>query len=581
MAAAVDRLARRVAGSRARCAGSGQRDAVALDAARTKAQWLGWLGITDDQLAHIEPLPQHRATTAKRGGFAHVAAARHGRLEPLPRSDEDDLRPASPASPSCTCSTRPTRRRSGRVEQRIDLATHPLHRVEQVGLTLEPNIFKQYFFERVDAGASGAQEAGRALHRDHRSRLEACSRWPRATVSATSSSACRASAAATRRCPTSAWSRPRSWALDVAEFLERDRGDGARPARRRSRPTDNPGVVLGAILGVGGNAVGRDKVTHRRLAGHRRPRRLARAALAESTGKEGKGSSRSTASRSARRRSTATTALFVYLRLDRRRTPAQDAAVAALERAGHPVVRIARGRPLRPRRGVLPLGDRHRGRRLHPRHQSVRSARRRGEQDRDAQADRRVRADRARCRAETPFFEATASSCSPTQTNAAALTRAAGRSRRSPAYLKAHLARLTAGDYFALLAYVEMNEAHERDAAGDPRHAVRDAEARRHVPRLRPALPALDGPGLQGRAEHRRLPADHLRRRGGSAGARTAVHLRRREGGAGARRLRGPAEARAPRPAGASGRGRRRRPQHAPEGGACSAAFMRRTAFTK
>jgi transaldolase/glucose-6-phosphate isomerase len=41
-------------------------------------------------------------------------------------------------------------------------------------------------------------------------------------------------------------------------------------------------------------------------------------------------------------------------------------------------------------------------------------------------------------------------------------------------YLTAHLSRLGAGDYFALLAYIEMNEAHER-ALQSMRVAIRDA----------------------------------------------------------------------------------------------------------
>ena len=45
--------------------------------------------------------------------------------------------------------------------------------------------------------------------------------------------------------------------------------------------------------------------------------------------------------------------------------------------------------------------------------------------------------------------------------------------RRSPAYVKAHLDRIGKGDYFALLAYVEMNGAHEA-ALQALRHKVRD-----------------------------------------------------------------------------------------------------------
>jgi hypothetical protein len=59
------------------------------------------------------------------------------------------------------------------------------------------------------------------------------------------------------------------------------------------------------------------------------------------------------------------------------------------------------------------------------------------------------------------------------EANAAALKKAAGAPSLA-AYLKAHLARLTAGDYFALLAYVPMNAEHE-DTLQSARHRVRDA----------------------------------------------------------------------------------------------------------
>ena len=45
--------------------------------------------------------------------------------------------------------------------------------------------------------------------------------------------------------------------------------------------------------------------------------------------------------------------------------------------------------------------------------------------------------------------------------NAAALSAAAGQDKSLTGYLRAHLNRIGAGDYFALLAYIEMNESHE------------------------------------------------------------------------------------------------------------------------
>ena len=110
---------------------------------------------------------------------------------------------------------------------------------------------------------------------------------------------------------------------------------------------------------------------------------------------------------------------------------------------------------------------------------------------------------------ETPFFEEGGIKLFTDETNATALAAAAGKSASLAAYLKAHLDRIKAGDYFALLAYLEMNEAHERALANDAACRAR-SQAGRHLPRLRSALPALDRAGLQGWTEHGCLPANHL-----------------------------------------------------------------------
>jgi transaldolase/glucose-6-phosphate isomerase len=58
--------------------------------------------------------------------------------------------------------------------------------------------------------------------------------------------------------------------------------------------------------------------------------------------------------------------------------------------------------------------------------------------------------------------------------NADALATATGGQKTVEAFLKAHLGRIKPGDYFAINAYVEMNEAHEKELQA-LRHAVRDA----------------------------------------------------------------------------------------------------------
>jgi transaldolase/glucose-6-phosphate isomerase len=75
---------------------------------------------------------------------------------------------------------------------------------------------------------------------------------------------------------------------------------------------------------------------------------------------------------------------------------------------------------------------------------------------------------------ERPFFAGSGIKLFADEANAAALERATGE-RSLTGFLRAHLERLGQGDYFALLAYLEMNEAHQRllQAA---RHRVRDVK---------------------------------------------------------------------------------------------------------
>ncbi len=63
--------------------------------------------------------------------------------------------------------------------------------------------------------------------------------------------------------------------------------------------------------------------------------------------------------------------------------------------------------------------------------------------------------------AETPVLEEGGFSLFTDDKNAAYLAKATGSERSLTNYLRAHLARLGVGDYFAVLAYVEMNAEHE------------------------------------------------------------------------------------------------------------------------
>ena len=122
----------------------------------------------------------------------------------------------------------------------------------------------------------------------------------------TSSTACRASAGAIRCCRISAWCRRRRSASTPRAFLE-STAEMVRSCAASAPPVENPGVILGAILGVLPAQRARQGDDHR-LAGHRRFRRLARAAARriDRQDRQGHRPGRRRAARR-RRRSTATT----------------------------------------------------------------------------------------------------------------------------------------------------------------------------------------------------------------------------------------------------------------------------------
>src|SRR2546430_10061242 len=102
----------------------------------------------------------------------------------------------------------------------------------------------------------------------------------------------------------------------------------------------NPGVILGTILGVAANH-GRDKITVIASPGIFDLGAWLEQLIAESTGKIGKGIIPVDRERLAKPDAYANDRVFAYLRLETKPEKKQDAAVTALEKARHPVVRIS------------------------------------------------------------------------------------------------------------------------------------------------------------------------------------------------------------------------------------------------
>src|SRR5262249_35153976 len=165
--------------------------------------------------------------------------------------------------------------------------------------------------------------------------------------------------------------------------------------------------------------------------------------------------------------------LFVYERLTSAPDKEQDAAVDALEKAGHPVVRINVA-------DKIDIGqEMFRWEIATAVAGSILGINAFNQPDVEEAkvAARSLMAyftEKGSLPAETPVLEGDGMKLFTDGANANALSSAAA--GKTPAgYLKAHLGRLSAGDYFAINAYVEMNEGHDTILQGI-RHAVRDAK---------------------------------------------------------------------------------------------------------
>ena len=127
--------------------------------------------------------------------------------------------------------------------------------------------------------------------------------------------------------------------IDALRYL--DRADVMAIACSSCLPVDkNPGVQLGLVLGVAANA-GRDKVTLVTSPGIWDFGAWLEQLMAESTGKDGKGLIPVDGEALGAPEVYGNDRVFAYIRLDKGADPAQDKAVDALAKAGHPVVRIA------------------------------------------------------------------------------------------------------------------------------------------------------------------------------------------------------------------------------------------------
>ena len=315
--------------------------------------------------------------------------------------------------------------------------------------------------------------------------------------------------------------------------------DVARHCRPESPAGDNPGLRLGAVLGECAKA-GRDKVTLVTSQGVASLGTWLEQLLAESTGKQGKGVVPIDREPLGRPEVYGDDRLFAHLRLAGDADADQVAALKELADAGHPVVEIVLG-------DALDLGcEFFRWEFATAVAGAIIGINPFDQPDVEASkvATKKLTSESestGKLPPETPILTTEGIAVYADEANAKAL----GSPTDLAGALKGLLDQVKPGDYFAVLGYVPMTDEHEK-LVTEIRLAVRSAKRVATCGRVRPAVPALDRSGVQGRAEQRRVFATDLRRAGGPGGAREEVHLRRRQGRPGAGRPRSAERARPP-----------------------------------
>lgn len=431
-----------------------------------EAKWLGWLDITAQQLADTATL-NDLASEVKATGFSDILLLGMGGSSLCPEVLSLTY-PQTPGFPRLHIldSTDPAQIRS--VEKKVNLAKTLFIVSSKSGSTLEPNIYKQYFFERVQQTV-GAENAGSHFIAitDPGSKMQQVAERDRFRhiFYGLPSIGGRYSALSNFGMVPAA-----AMGLDTLRFLHLTEEMVA--ACKPATPVEqNPGVTLGVILGTAAN-FGRDKLTLVTSPGISDLGAWLEQLIAESTGKSGKGIIPVDREELGVPEQYGRDRIFAYLRLEGASDAAQDAKVAALESAGQPVVRIDVS-------NIYSLGQEFfRWEIATAVAGSIIGINAFNQPDVEASkiVTKQLTSEyesKGALPPEKPIVEEAGFKLFTDDRNAAELAKATTSDRSLKNYLRAHLARLGEGDYFALLAYVEMNAEHEA-LLQSLRTAVRD-----------------------------------------------------------------------------------------------------------
>jgi len=415
-----------------------------------EGKWLGWLTMTEDQLAHIDDL-KNIATDIAKSGYKHAVLLGMGGSSLCPEVMRMTFGKI-PGHPEMHVLDSTDPAQIAALEAKLDLNSTLCIVSSKSGGTLEPNIFKQYFFAQVKAKVGAAEVGNRFLAvTDPGSKMQHVAEGDkfRKIFMGLPSIGGRYSALSNFGMVPAA-----VMGVNVVKFLNATE-EMAKACGASVAAGNNPGVILGAILGAAANQ-GRDKVTIVASPGISDLGAWLEQLLAESTGKIGKGIIPVDREDLGNPSVYGQDRVFAYLRLDPAPDAAQDAAVDAIEKAGHPVVRI--GLP-----DIYNLGQEFfRWEIATATAGAIIGINAFNQPDVEASKIETKKLtseyeEKGHLPPETPFFEGDGLKLYADDKNAAAL-----KGGSLVEVLKKHLDRVHANDYFGVLGYVPMNEENEK-----------------------------------------------------------------------------------------------------------------------
>ena len=430
-----------------------------------EAKWLGWLDIVERQIDDTAKFAAFR-TEVQEAGFTHILLMGMGgsSLAPEVFAETFGKQIGFPEF-HVLDSTVPAQ--VAAVEAKIDLANTLFFVSSKSGSTLEPNVFKQYFFDRVSK-LVGAEKAGQQFVAitDPNSKMEAVAKRDgfRRIFYGLPDIGGRFSALSDFGMIPAA-----AMGLNVSDFLQRTQQ--MVEACKIEDANENPGAVLGAVLGAA-NKLGRDKLTIITAPTLYDVGAWLEQLIAESTGKTGVSIIPVDREKLVGYEDYGDDRVFAYLRLENDLVPNQETVVGQLERFGHPVITITL--PERENLGQeffrweFATAVAGAVMQINPFNQPDVEA---------AKIETRKLTDEVEKTGALPteaaFYEEDSIRLFTDRRNVAEMDAGDSINKTLKDYLTAHLARIKPNDYFALLAYIEMNQENQAWLQ-EIRHAVLD-----------------------------------------------------------------------------------------------------------